>query len=228
MITKHPVATLLLLFVFTCSLKSQEPVAIQVDIGEAYQKGIAFMNANQSDKAFDQIFECYRSDPKHQDYLNRLGYCYFKLGNYLEAKYAFQEVLKEDSLNISATALFNKAHTLNQDDIATITDFASAYLELDALDYAQNIIDKGLVKDSSNLKVLFTYARIQNELDDYPAVIRSVGRAMELGDSTNYYAMMVSVAFLKTEQLDSCIYHLNRVIARERDFEHTPANVPNN
>ena len=122
---------------------------------------------------------------------------------------------------IASTALFNKAHALNEKDIATITDLAIAYLELKALDYADQIIDKGMALDSSNIKVLYTNARIRNAFDDYPAIVRSVGRAMELGDSTNYYAMMISVAYLKTNQLDSCIYHLNRVIARERDSEHT-------
>ncbi len=251
-------------------LQGQETIII--DIEAEYKKGVELMSANQYAKAFDHIFECQRSDGDNIDYINRLGYCYFKLGNYREAKYVFQNLLQKDSLNISAlsnlatiantelnykhaseyfskliqidstnsyyyrqnalvekkrgnliaaTAFFNKAHTLNETDIATITDLASAYLELKALDYALQIIDKGMAQDSSNIKVLYTNARIRNAFDDYPSVIRSINRAMELGDSSNYFSMMISVAYLKTDQIDDCIYHLNRLIAKEVDSEHT-------
>lgn len=258
--------TLLLSF----SLKSQETIVIDLDM--AYKKAIELMNANQYGQALDHIFECHRMDGKNIDYANRLGFCYFKLGDYREAKFVFNDVLKKDSVNITAlsnlatiaerelnyndagtyygqligidstnsyyyrqgalvaqrqgdmitaTAFFNKAHTLNEGDIATITDLASAYLELKAVDYANEIIAKGMAKDSSNIKVLYVNARIKNELDDYPTVIRSIERAMELGDSTNYYAMMLGVAYLKTEQLDLSIQQFKRIIARERDSEHT-------
>lgn len=261
-----------LFLILTISLKSQEAVTIKTDIEASYKKGIELMNANRYQEAMSYIFECQRSDSKNLDYMNRLGYCYYQLGNYQEAKWVFGALLKEDSTNISAlsnlasiasselnynsasdyyeqlieidstnsyyfrqraliakrqkdiivaTAFFNKAHALNENDMATIADLAAAYLDLKALDYAQQIIDKGMQKDSSNIRILQINARIQNAVDDYPGVIRTISRAMELGDSTNYFAMMISVAYLKTDQLDDCIYHLNRVVARERDSEYT-------
>lgn len=251
-------------------LKSQE--TIRIDIEAAYNKGLSLMNSNQYDLALEHMFECYRSDDKNKDYLFRLGYCYFKLGNFRESKYAFEALLKLDSTNIgalsnlamiaeqelnyqkagdyyshlinidstnsyyyrqngriaqkkgamiSATAFFNKAHVLNQQDIATIVDLANAYLDLGALDYAQSIIEKGMQEDSANINVLYTNARIKNAKDDFPAVIRSIERAMELGDSSNYYAMMISVAFLRTDQAEESIFHLKKIIEREKDSEHT-------
>ncbi len=261
-----------LFLIISSTLKSQETVIIKMDIEESYKKGVELMNANRYAEAFDYIFECQRSDSKNLDYMNRLGYCYFHLGNYREAKWVFETLLKEDSLNISAlgnlasianaelnytaasdyfsqliqidstnsyyfrqraliakkqknliaaTAFFNKAHSLNENDIATIADLAGMYLDIKALDYAQQVIDKGMQKDSSNIRILQTNARVQNAVDDYPGVIRSISRAMELKDSSNYFAMMISVAYLKTDQPDECIYHLNRVVARERDSEYT-------
>jgi len=265
-------ATMLFLMLSVTILKSQDADTYVADIAESYKKGIELMTANRYAEALDYIYECQRTDGENLDYLNRLGYCYLQLGNFRESKYAFSDLLKKDSLNISAlsnlaiiaekelnyksaaeyygelinldstnayyfrkgalvaskrgdpivaTAFFNKAHSLNEKDIATITDLASAYLELKAFDYAQEIIEKGMVLDSLNIRVLYTNARIKNAFDDYPAIIRSISKAMELGDSTNYYSMMISVAYLKTDQLDEAIYHLNRVIARERDSEHT-------
>ena len=260
-----------LVFVLSTGLlKSQETII--VDIEAAYQKGIALMTANQYTEALDHIFECHRSDPDNIDYANRLAYCYYKLGNFREAKYVFAEVLKKDSLNVTAlsnlatiaerelnyqnaqkyygqlieidslnsfyyrqnaliaqkqgkpvvaTAFFHQAHTLNEKDIATIADLSIGYLELKAFEYAREIIDKGMALDSSNIRVLYANARVCNAFDDYPGIIRSVSRAMEQGDSTNYYAMMLGVAYLKSDSLEQCIYHFNRIIGREKDSEHT-------
>ena len=263
--------TILIILLLNGSLlKSQETIV--VDIEAAYKKGIELMNANQYSEAVNHIFECHRSDYNNQDYLNRLAYCYFKLGNYRESKYAYAALLKMDSLNIGAlsnlamiaelelnyksasdyygqliqldstnsyyyrqngliaqkrgelipaTAFFNKAHILNEKNIATIVDLATAYLELGAVEYAKNIIDRGMQQDSANISVLYTNARIQNALDDYPGVIRSIERTMELGDSSNYLAMMIGVAYLRTDSLNQCIFHLNKIIEREKDSEHT-------
>ncbi len=261
---------ILLAMINYSSLISQETIII--DIENSYKKAIDLMNANQYEQALDHIFECQRNDFNNIDYANRLAYCYFQLGNYSEAKLVFGDVLKKDSLNITAlsnlasiaerelnyreasnyygqlitidstnsyyyrqsaqvaqrlgdiigaAAFYNKAHILNKNDIATITDLAAIYLELKAIDYAAQMIAKGMDKDSFNIKVLHINARIKNELDDYPAVIRSINRAMAQGDSTYYYTMMLGVAYLKTEQIDLSIEQFSRIIAKERDSEHT-------
>ena len=245
---------------------------ITFDIEEQYRKGVALMNANQYAQALDYIYECQRSEQKNTDFLNKLGYCYFQLGNYREAKYSFRATLELDSLNISAlsnlaaiserelnyaqarkyygtlieidstnsyyfrqqalivqkqgdllaaTALFGKAHQINEKDLATISDLANAYLQLKALDYAQTVIDKGMQLDSGNIRILYTNARICNAYEDYPGIIRSVKRAMLLGDSTAYYQMMLGSALLKTDSLNQAIDVFERLIKWEKDSEHT-------
>ncbi len=91
---------LLILFVTVQSGFGQEK--IQLDLAEEYRKGVAFMQANQYEKAVDHIFECQRANPDDLDYALKLAYCYTKLGNYKDAKYSYQSVLQKDSLNINA------------------------------------------------------------------------------------------------------------------------------
>ena len=75
---------------------------LSFDLEEEYRKAIAYMQANQYEKAVDHIFECQRADASNLDYTIKLAYCYTKLGNYKDAKYCYQSILEKDSLSINA------------------------------------------------------------------------------------------------------------------------------
>ena len=261
---------LFILLILTPVAKAQETITF--DIEEQYKKAVELMSANQYEKALDYIYECHRSDGRNLDYTNKLGYCYFRLGNYKEAKYNFESALKMDSINtyalsnlasiyerevnyfkaqslynqliemdstnsyyfkqnaaialktgdlLNAIKLYTKAHQLNENDQVTIIQLAEIYLSMDAPEYAETFAKKGMEIDSSNIQMLYTNARVKNELKQYPRVVDLVEKAMLQGDSTIYYERLLSVAYLQVDSLEKALFHLNRMVDLKKDTEHT-------
>ncbi len=69
---------------------------------EHYKLGMKALNNYQYQKALDHFFECNRSDYDNQDYLQKLALCYMRLGDYTEAKFSYNALLKKDSSNVNA------------------------------------------------------------------------------------------------------------------------------
>ncbi len=145
--------------------KAQETIVL--DIEEQYRKGVALMNANQYAKALDYIFECQRSDAKNLDYQNRLGYCYFQMGNFLEAKYSFQATLKLDSTNI--TALSNLAAISERElNYRKAKAYYSELIELDSTNsyyHRQQALVAQKQSDIASAAIHFSKAHRLNERD---------------------------------------------------------------
>ena len=245
---------------------------INIDITEEYRKGIAYMQANQYEKAVDHIFECQRVDANNLDYSLKLAYCYTKLGDYTEAKYAYLSVLKKDSLNINALsnlggiyekelnykkaqnyylqllqidstnsyfykqngfialknkqvlaaiAYFNQAHLYNAKDLVVISELSRLYLSIEAIEIAEEIIERGYRQDSSNLKIIYAKANIKHAQKNYLGIINVIEAAMEQGDTVLYYEKMLAAAYLHTEDYEKSLFHLNRIIAKRQSSEHT-------
>lgn len=75
---------------------------ISVDIDEQYKLGMEAMNNYQYQKAADYFYECHRMEFENKNYLQKLAFCYMKLGDYSEAKFSYNSLLKKDSTNVNA------------------------------------------------------------------------------------------------------------------------------
>ena len=259
-----------ILLFFIPEAKAQETITFDID--EQYKKAVEFMSANQYEKALDYIYECHRSDANNLDYTNKLGYCFYRLGNYKEAKYNFEAALKIDSLNIHALSnlasiyereanylkarnfydrlismdstnsyyfkqnaaiahktgdllnailFYTKAHQLNENDQSTVIQLTEIYLSMDAVEYADVYAKKGMDLDSTNIQMLYTTARVKNEMKQHSETASLIEKAMLQGDSTIYYERLLSVAYLHLDSLASALFHLNRIIDQKKDTEHT-------
>ncbi len=266
----HKYLGIFILLFLNFGAKAQETITF--DISEQYQKAVELMSANQYEKALDYIYECHRSDGKNIDYINKLGYCYFRLGNYAAAKDNFELSLKMDSLNIyamsnlasiyereanylkarsyydqliwmdstnsyyfkqtaavahktgdllNAIRFYTKAHQLNEKDQATVIQLVEIYLAMETPEYAEIFAKKGMDLDSTNIQMLYTAARVKNELKQYPKVVDLVENAMAQGDSTIYYTRLLSVAYLQVDSLEKALFHLNRMVNLKKATEHT-------
>jgi len=139
--------------------------------------------------------------------------------SYYFRQHAF--LLKRQGLILKAIVKFNKAHALNAYDLTVIDELAQLYLKLEALPYAMDFAQKGMALDSNNIRILYTTAKINSELKKDQEVIRLINRAMAQGDSTIYYQKMLSISYLQVDSIDAAIFHLNRIIDKKQDSEHT-------
>lgn len=116
---------------------------------------------------------------------------------------------------------FLQAHTLNPADIETIDQLSTIYLQTEQLDYAEQVLQQGLNIDPKNIRLLQNKARLFNKRKEYPIVIQSIEQTMAQGDTSDYYQMMLGVAYLQMDSLDKGIYNLEEIVRREEDTEHT-------
>ncbi len=89
---------LLPIFFFLASL----PLFGQQEVDAMFQKGMAALQAYRYNEAQSIFYECHRSHPDNPVYLEKLGYCYFQLGNLQEARTYLVAVLKKDSAHIAS------------------------------------------------------------------------------------------------------------------------------
>ena len=170
--------------------------------------------------------------------ISNLASIYEKELNYREAGKFYEHLLQIDSSNsyyfrqhgfllkrqgvlLKAIIQFNKSHALNPYDLTVIDELAQLYLKLEALPYAMDFAKKGMALDSNNIRILYTTAKINNELKKDHKVIRLINRAMAQGDSTTYYQKMLSISYLQVDSIDAAIFYLNRIINKKQDSEHT-------
>ena len=170
--------------------------------------------------------------------LSSLGNIYEREYNYSEAAAYFQQLLQVDSTNsyyykrngrlalkqnnpIGALYFYLKAHQLNEADIEVIDQLSAIYLGMGQLDYAERMLDKGFNLDPKNIKLLYNKANLHNKRKEYTKVIEAVEGAMMQGDTSDYYQMMVGVAYVRVDSADEAIEHLQAIVDREKDTEHT-------
>lgn len=182
--------------------------------------------------------EVLKKDPEHVIAISNLGYLYEVELNYASAQPYYRTLLQIDTTNsyyyrlnafnamktgqtLQGIAYFSKAHTLNPSDLVVINELAEVYLELDALEYAEIMTNKGLELSDENIKILYTAARVQNKKKAYENVIELLGKAQEQGDTNAYYQTMLAVSYLQLDSLDKGIYQLEHIVSKEKDTEHT-------
>lgn len=179
-----------------------------------------------------------KKDPGNLNALSSLGSIAERIGNYQQAEQHYEALLAIDSTNayyykraafaalqlnapLKAVGRFLQAHALAPNDLETIDQLSDLYLKFEQLEYAEQILQKGLVLDAHNIRLLQNKARLAQKQKDYPTIIEAIQQTMLLGDSAKYYQMMIGVAYLQIDSLDQGIYHLERLIARQADSEYS-------
>ena len=179
-----------------------------------------------------------KEDSINTNAISSLGAIFERESNYRQAKLQYESLLSIDSTNayyfkrngymalrlgdpIHAIASFLKAHYLSENDIEVIDQLITIYLALGELDYAEELLTKGLRLDARNIKLLHNKARLNQKRKNHEAVIEAVEAAMQQGDTTNYYQMMLGVAYLRVDSIDKAILNLEAIVKREKDTEHT-------
>ena len=94
------------IFIVGCTLLLALPMqaqdTISTDIQQRYQQGLTALNSFQFEQAIPHFYECHRAYNDNLNFLQQLGYCYFKIGNYRDAKLFFNKMLKLDSTSVQA------------------------------------------------------------------------------------------------------------------------------
>lgn len=179
-----------------------------------------------------------RQDSTHTTSISSLGSIYERENNYREAlryyvywtsidstnSFAFKRCgysALRSGLGTEAILYFLQAHGLNPADIEIIDQLSSLYLASEQLEYAETILQKGLNIDPNNIRLLQNKSRLFNKRRDYPTVVNAIEKTMALGDTSEYYQMMIGVAYLHLDSLDKAIVNLEHIIQRKEDTEHT-------
>ena len=171
-----------------------------------------------------------------------LGGIYEKELNYKKAGDCYSNLLEIDSTNsfyfrqnafiakkrknfIAAIAFFNKAYELNEKDMVVIVELSELMLRFQQPEPALAIVEKALTMSPNNLKLLYSKANILNAQKNYPEVITTLRHTMEIGDTVQYFQKLIGLAYLKTEEYDSCIYHLMEIVTKDQASEHTHSQI---
>lgn len=177
-------------------------------------------------------------DSLNTNALSSLGSIYERINNYQEAEKQYALLIAIDSTNsyyfkrmgyavlrlnktLQGIGYFIRAHELNEGDVEIIDQLSDIYLALNELEYAESVLQKGLNIDPNNIKLLYNQARLFQKQKDYPTVAYAIEKAMSLGDTSDYYQMMLGVAYLRTDSLDQSVFHLERIVARGKDSDRT-------
>ena len=167
-----------------------------------------------------------------------LGRIYEREANYVKAKEQYAILIEIDSTNayyhkrnaymalrlgdpIAAIYAFSQAFVLNEYDIEVIDQLSTIYLTLGDLEATETMLKKGLEQDAQNIKLLQTKARLNQKRKEHETVIEAIEAIMIQGDTSTYYQMMLGVAYLHVDSTEKAIVHLQAIIDRKKDTEHT-------
>lgn len=179
-----------------------------------------------------------KQDSLNATALASLGSIYEREANYGRARGYYDQLIEIDTANsyyfkkrgqlalrlgdvAGGTAYLLRAHQLNERDMEVIDQLSDVYLAMELPDYAEKILELGFLQDPKNIKLLYNKARLHNKRKEYPEVAAAVEGAMAQGDTSDYYQMMIGVAYLRIDSFDRAIAHLEAIVAREKDTEHT-------
>ncbi len=170
--------------------------------------------------------------------ISALGALYEKELNYVKAKEFYSRLITLDTSNsyyykrngflalrldkpLEALGHFSRARRLNDKDLEVIDMLCSIYLALGAFEPVEPLLEEGLRLDGNNIKLLQTKARLKQKLKEHEAVVQTIEKIMVQKDTSDYYQMMLGVAYLKIDSVDKSIEHLSAIVKRGDDSEHT-------
>lgn len=138
-----------------------------IDIKEQYTLGIEALNNYQYQKALDHFYECHRVKTKNKEYLQKLAFCYMKLGDFNEAKFSYNSLLKKDSTNVNAWSNLGSIYE-KELNYAKASDCYQELLAIDSTNsfyFRQNAFMSMRLKDPVRAMAYFSQAHELNEKD---------------------------------------------------------------
>ncbi len=159
--------TLLLAILLSGCVFVNGQTANTIDIKEQYTLGMEALNNYQYQKALDYFYECHRVKTQNKDYLQKLAFCYMKLGDYNEAKFSYNSLLKKDSTNVNA---WSNLGSIYEKEL-NYSKASDCYQELLAIDntnsfyFRQNAFMSLRLKDPIRAIAYFSQAHELNEKD---------------------------------------------------------------
>ena len=177
-------------------------------------------------------------DTANLNALSSIGAIYERTSNFRRAAEYYRQLIRIDTSNayyykrngyvalrlnkpLQSVIYYLRAHALNDADIETIDQLADLYLALNDLESADLMVKRGRSIDPNNLGLLYNQARLEQKRKNHEAVAGSIRRAMELGDTSDYYQMMLGVAYLYLDSMDQAIKNLQAIVERGADSEYT-------
>jgi len=227
-------------FQFDEALKLLSTCYIEDPQNKEYLMRIAYCNFQLGRYPDAKIFynEVIKQDSFDTQAISSMGSIYERENNYREALAYYVYWTTIDSTNSFAYKrcgnaslhlgwanesmfFYLEAHKLNESDMEVIDKLSSLYIATEQLDYAEEVLNRGLVIDPNNIRLLQNKARLFNKRKDYPTVVDAIEKTMMQGDTSDYYQMMIGVAYLRLDSLERSIQNLEHIVQREKDTEHT-------
>lgn len=170
--------------------------------------------------------------------ISSLGNIYEKERNYVKAKTYYDQLVEIDSTNsffykksgylairlgktVDGIKHFLEALKFNEKDLEVIDVLSSLYISAGDLDYADQLLRRGLSLDGMNIKLLQNKAKLKQKQKKHKEVIDALEKTMIQGDSTPYYTMLLGVAYLQIDSSNKAIEFFQSIIRRKKDSEYT-------
>ncbi|MFK7774684.1 MAG: tetratricopeptide repeat protein [Saprospiraceae bacterium] len=138
-----------------------------IDIKEQYTLGMDALSNYQYQKALDHFYECHRVETQNKQYLQKLAFCYMKLGDFNEAKFSYNSLLKKDSTDVNA---WSNLGSIYEKEL-NYSKASDCYQELLAIDstnsfyFRQNAFMSLRLKEPIRAIAYFSQAHELNEKD---------------------------------------------------------------
>ncbi|MCB0634569.1 MAG: tetratricopeptide repeat protein [Lewinella sp.] len=177
-------------------------------------------------------------DSLNTNALSSIGSIYERTSNYRQAAQYYHQLIQIDTSNayyykrnayvalrlnkvLQGVIYFLRAHELNEADIETIDQLSNLYLTLNDLESAELMIRRGRNIDPNNVGLLYNQARLEQKRKNHEQVVEAIQKAMTQGDTSDYYQMMLGVAYIYLDSVDQAIEHLEAIVDRGKDSEYT-------
>lgn len=138
-----------------------------IDIKEQYTLGVEALNNYQYQKALDHFYECHREETQNKQYLQKLAFCYMKLGDFNEAKFSYNSLLKKDSMNVNAWSNLGAIYE-KELNYSKASDCYQELLEIDSTNsfyFRQNALMSLRLKEPIRAMAYFSQAHDLNRKD---------------------------------------------------------------
>lgn len=191
-----------------------------IDINEQYKLGNEALNNFQYQKALDHFYECHRVDMNNKSYLQKVAYCYMKLGDYGEAKFSYNSLLKKDSTNVNA---WSNLGSIYEKEL-NYSKASECYQELLAIDstnsyyFRQNAMMALRMKNPLLAVVHFSKAYELNPKD--VIVINQLGSLMLRFDQPDEAQEIIQRGLRFAPNNFKLLYTKADILHRKKDYEN--------
>jgi len=177
-------------------------------------------------------------DSLNTNALSSLGTIYEREQNFRNAEVCYLRLLEIDTTNsyyykrngytalrlgktMEGISFFLKGHEVNEADIEIIDQLSQLYLSFEEFGYVDDMLKKGLDLDPQNIKLLQNKSRLHQKRKEHDLVVESIEKTLAQGDTSDYYQMMLGVAYLQIDSIDLAIKNLEHIVDRGKDSEYT-------